>query len=497
MPIQSFAATTLADVTRIETGRTSRRQFFFDERGPSRGHAVHYAYAPVTKCPVSVDEASVGVSNTCFGTVLRLGEGGYRCYATSRTADQKIMGITVWQSADGLSWEAVMLGQAPVGKGASNQIWFEGIPGDQSSVAGPDVVPLRDGRWRMYLWKHREGHLRCIVAESEDGLHWNVPDVGSPALYHPHDGGLWKMAEGLAVHEAIHFDLPEDEVLARKRLWSNDASHVYYNSLLDRYECYSVWLHPAIPDRRVDVDNAPGVHRLIQRRLSEDGLKWSDPELILMPDERDPWDLQFYFLNVQWHEDWLIGCLGHYRVEDGQQSMDTELCFSREGRTWHRPLRGAWIPRSPEGSGALDSTGIYTGDWIDTDDGWLCLYSATPVPHNSRRFEMGIMAARFRRNRFLGVATGQPAGGFMTEPLFPGKSGITVDADIRGWARAELCDAFGRKLQGFELMNSIPMSGDSETHSLRWNCADPAVHRHECVRVRFEMSEAAVYSVAF
>jgi len=46
-------------------------------------------------------------------------------------------------------------------------------------------------------------------------------------------------------------------------------------------------------------------------------------------------------------------------------------------------------------------------------------------------------------------------------------------------------------------MSSIPLSGDSETHLLKWKNAQPAVHRHECVRVRFEMSDAAVYSVAF
>lgn len=173
----------------------------------------------------------------------------------------------------------------------------------------------------------------------------------------------------------IEVPLPPNEVLARKRLWTNDSTHVYFNDQLCRFECYSVWLHPAIPDRRVDVDNAPGVHRLIHRRLSEDGINWSDAQLILMPDDRDPWDLQFYFLAVQWHEDIMIGMLGYYRVEDGQQTMDTDLCFSRDGYHWERPVRGGWIPRSEEDSGAMDTKGIYAGNfWVDLGNRWLILY---------------------------------------------------------------------------------------------------------------------------
>jgi hypothetical protein len=246
----------------------------------------------------------------------------------------------------------------------------------------------------------------------------------------------------------------------------------------------------------VDIDNAPGVHRLIHRRFSEDGLNWSDAELIVMPDSRDPWDLQFYFMSVHWHEDWMIGRIGYYRVADGLQTMDTDLCFSRDGRHWGRPVRGGWIPRSEDG---FDKMGIYAAaSWVDLGDRWLTLYSGTPVPHNAvKAYESAPMAASFLKNRFVGLAADRTPGGFMTEPFFPAGETIRVDADIRGSLRVELCDAFGRKLTGFHMMDSVPVTGSSESHVLRWKTASSADHRFECLRLRFEYTDGEIYGVDF
>lgn len=476
----------------------SHRQFWLDEIGPAGAYGVHHAYAPVTKVDCRVDDGGIGLANVSISDVLALDDGCYRAYATVYSADWRAMHVGVWESGDGLNWSPRPLGQVEMDGRDTNLIRFENLPGSRSAESGPQVIVLPDGRWRMYFWKHGDGQLRYLIAESKDGLRWRVCDPDKPALYHPHDGGLWKLAEGLDVRETVKLDLPPDEVLARKRIWSNDSTTIRYNESLGRFECYSVWLHPAIADRRVDVDNAPGVHRLIHRRLSADGIEWSDAELVIMPDDRDPWDLQFYFLGVQWVEDFMIGSLGYYRVEDGQQTMDTDLCFSRAGRRWQRPVRGGWIPRSEDGSGSPDTMGIYASiPWIDLGEKWLALYTATRQPHNSKVAETAMMAASFGKNRFVGLAAGRTPGGFMTEPFFPSGEEIRLDADVRGWLRAELCDGFGRKLPGFHLMDSVPARGDCQSHVLRWNDARAADHRFECVRLRFEFADAEVYSLAF
>lgn len=481
-------------MSRTPKGSISHRQFFFTEKLPHGAYSVHPAYAPVEKIPVTIHDEP-GFENIGLSSLVRLDDGTYRSYSCVRSHDQRVKGIAVWDSPDALEWYPHYLGQVERDGRDTNLVYFEGMPGDQTAVSGPCVLRLKDGRWRMYFWKHREGHFRYTIAESEDGLRWVVPDFEKPALFHPSDGGLLKAAEGLGVDPVVEQKLSEEQILRRKRLWTNDSTNVYYNDQLDRFECYTVWLHPAIPDRRVDVDNAPGLHRLIQRRFSDDGIHWSDAELIIWPDDRDPWDLQFYFLGVQWHEDWMIGTLGYYRVEDGQQSMDTDLCFSHDGYRWERPVRGGWIPRSESGT---DSLGIYAGGaWVDKGDRWLTLFQATPLPHNSRIYDVETMGATFAKNRFVGLKAERTPGGFMTEPFFLSTNDIILDADIRGWLRAELCDVFGRKLPGFHLMDSVPIKGNSEAHVLEWKDSSVVDHRFAFLRLRFEFSDGAVYSVAF
>ena len=93
--------------------------------------------------------------------------------------------------------------------------------------------------------------------------------------------------------------------MAAKRLRSNDATYVYANPDGSGYEMLTVWLLPndAESGRRVPHDNAPMVLRTIHRRTSADGLIWSDPELIVVPDEHDPFDMQFYYMAafMLWH----------------------------------------------------------------------------------------------------------------------------------------------------------------------------------------------------
>jgi hypothetical protein len=496
----------LAAVTRLPADRLSHRVFFFSEALPQGAYNVHHAYAPIERIPVTFEQVPgwPGSIATFASTILPLEGGGYRLYGTVRPdAPAEGLEMRAWDSPDGLHWAPVAIRPAG-GDAAPSRLIIDGVPGDSAFMGQPQVVPLRDGRWRAYFWKHRDGHLRYVVAEtgaaeSEDGLRWQVPDFDRPALYHPSEGGLWRWAQGLAPEMVAEtLTLSPEEALRHKRLSSNDATYVYYNERLDRYECYSVWLHPAVSDRRVDVDNAPGVHRLLHRRVSRDGLDWGDPELILMPDARDPWDVQFYYMAMQWHEDWQIASVGYYRVEGGQQTQDLMLCFSRDGRHWQRPVRGGLIPRRP---GEVDSMGIYAPNvWLDLGERWLILYTGTPDAHNAPRESRRAMAplgATLGKNRFVGLAAGATPGGFLSEPLIPAAPQITVDADIRGWLRAELCDAFGRKLPGHHLMDAVPIHGDSGAHVLRWRDQATDGHRYEAVRLRFEFAEGVIYGVGF
>jgi len=482
--------------------------FFFSDALPDGARNIHPVYAPVEKLgPVleSTEPWELPRNATFASSIVRGDDSRYRMYYTTLDRSLRRMAIALAESDDGLTWGKPLLGQVSEKGQDTNRFAFEGIPLAQDFMGQPQVLRLRDGRWRMYFWFHGGGRLRYLVAESDDGLRWTVGNFEKPALYHPADLGRWAWEAGKRPGDE---DLEAawrgtaEELLAHKALKTNDATFVYFNDCLDRFECYSVWLLPAVADRRVEVDNCPIAHRTIQRRLSDDGLRWSQPDLLLLPDANDPWDQQFYHLAVQWHEDWMIGSLGHYRVEDGQQTQELELCFSRDGRKWHRPLRGGFIPRAPESSDEWDTLGIYPPNaWFDLGDRWLCLYTGTRLRHNESpeddETHGGILGATFGKNRFIGLDAGAVTGGLLTEPFFPRGDPITIDADVRGWLRAELCDAFGRKMEGYHLMDSTVTEGDCEVHVLRWGERDPSVFAYDAVRLRFEFADATVYGVGY
>ncbi len=492
----------LAQDTALPPSGSSRRQFTFTT--PAAAHDVRHVYAPVSKLgSLLVGEPAWGEAHvaTFCSSILRLDDGRYRMYYTATSTDRGEWWIAVAESDDGLNWRKPPLGQHAVDGQPTNRIVFQGLE-DQHAVVQPQVLRLPDGRWRMYLWRHAPRDLRYLVAHSADGLDWQVDDPPYTSLVHPNVLGPGSAVDGWTPEGEDQWQL--------KALRTNDACYVYHNPSRDRYEFYAPWLVPAAPDRRVEADNAPGWHRYIHRRTSDDGLRWSAPELILLPDARDPWDLQFYYLAVQWHEDWMIGSLGHYRVEAGQQTQDLALAFSRDGRTWHRPLRGGFIPRQGTDIAtpaaledpAPDALGVYAPNaWMDEGETWLCLYSGTHLPHNRAWGDAArprpIMGARWPKHRFVGLEAGHVPGGFLSEPFYPQGDVITVDAAIDGWLRAELCDVFGRKHDGYHLMDAVPVTGNATAHVLRWEGGDTRRFRHDAVRLRFEYVDGVVYSIAF
>lgn len=507
----------LAAATALPNHQPSRRLYFFSEALPEGARNIRQVYAPVQKHGIVFEgdapwEKGGGVASFC-STIIRLDDGRYRLYYTSVNAD--CMRMAVAESDDGLAWSRLPLGQEKWQGHDTNRIVLTGVPGAeagdpqagelvtpdgrtivldgetsrQNQVGQPQVLRLTDGRWRMVYWHHQHGWGRVpylyTVAESTDGLRWHVPHYDRPAL-----NSHW-LGDQSALSEEVR--------LAEKARRTNDANFVYWNPRLGCYEQFSQWFLDASPERRVAEDNCPDFNRMIQRRVSADGLTWSAPELVIQADARDPWDQQFYHLAIQYHEDWLIGSLGHYRVENAQQTMDLELVFSRDGRNWQRPLRGGFIPREP---GGRDAEGVYPPNtWIDKGDRWLCLYSATARQHNQHdrqdRPPTCIMAASWSKHRFVGLRAEAVPGGFLTPVFYPQSGEIRVDADVRGWLRAELCDAWGRKREGYHLEHSIPVQGDGQAHVLRWRDRDTNGFLHDPVRLRFEFADADVYGVTY
>ena len=502
--------------------------YFFDDSAISAAEGLARVPGPVEKLgPVlQPDRPSDGRRCMSFASsIVPLADGTWRLYYSVSHFPTNMRGIAVAASADGLRWEKPALGQLQVEGEDTNRLVFEGLPEGVCRCGQPQVFQLAEDSWRMYFWVNDRPYLRYTVAESIDGLHWQVPDFERPIIYHPIEMGSWIWMPGVPPpvreekggpdQQALeHFvaggearwghllgKLDADELVRLKGQRANDAAYVCRDPDTGLFEFYAPWplCNPEGGPRRVEHDNAPFMLRAIHRRTSAEGLEWSDAELLIAPDEQDRLDQQFYYLAVHRQEGWRIGMLGSYPVHD--QTMDIELCFSRDGRRWERPIRAPWVPRGPEGTG--DAGMVYAPNrLIPAGDDWLLLYTASPHRHNESRtqddsqVQAAVHAARFSRHRFLGLATrGAGVGMLWTRPFVLNGTELCVDARVEGRLRAELCDPFGAPLPGFDKGRFRVLSGDCTAHLLRWEGTTIEPYQYNAVSLRLEVEKGEIYNI--
>ncbi len=505
--------------------------YFFDDTAVHAMRGLRRVPGPVTKLGTVVRPDTPSDGQRCMSfasSLVPLEDGRWRLYYSVSAVEEGMRGIALAESDDGLCWGKPPLGQLRVDGADTNRLAVGGLPDDVSCYVQPQVLADPDGGWRMYLWVNQRPFLRYVVAYSQDGLRWEVGDFDAPVIYHPLELGSWIWTAG--VPPPVADDAGPDpgplerfvagsdrsatggepkwghqlhrrsaaELVHLKGLRANDAVYVYRDPATGQYELYAPWpmSNPEGSPRRVAHDNAPFMLRSMHRRTSVDGLAWGDAELIITPDDEDRLDQQFYYLATHWQDGWRVGMLGSYLVHD--QTMDIELCFSRDGRRWERPVRTPWVQReAPEEAGMVYAPNRL----VDAGDDWLLLYTATPVRHNELRQPTSaplasVCAARFPKRRFLGLATdGAGSGLLWTRPFVLAGRRLRVDARVRGGLRAELCDPFGVPLAGFGRGASRRVRGDSTSHELRWEGADTAPYQYNAVSLRLELEDGELYNI--
>ncbi len=378
------------------------------------------------------------------------------------------------------------------------QLNIEGLP-QGASCCQAQVLRLADGRFRMYFWFHgtinEKRAVRYLIAESTDGLNFKCLDLETAAIYHPADSALDLSAdfEGLVTINKGGSSQEKRKNDQKLRLMSNDATFV--NPTEQGFEMYSVYLAKNSEDSGHYVlrDNAPTIRRIIHRRISEDGLAWSDPEIVLWPDEKDPWDLQFYCLASHELGQSRMGLVSYYSV--AEQAMDLEFAFSRDGLRWERPLRGGWVRRELEsgyGTMLLPSRGLFT-------DGRekAFVFAGFNYRHDEAaelKFRRGVICkGTFHEDRLIGVAS-LPKGQsqLLTNPFVLTQEKLFLLGDLEGRVTASLKNLHGEEIKGASHLNSALEEIEPGKFQLSWEGVDLAERRFVDVyrlEVAFEKSQ--------
>ncbi|PYV08913.1 MAG: hypothetical protein DMG07_24445, partial [Acidobacteria bacterium] len=95
--------------------------------------------------------------------------------------------------------------------------------------------------------------------------------------------------------------------------------------------------------------------RMIGRAESPDMIHWSEPETIVVPDERDTPDTEFYNMPTMTYEGLYVGLLWNFRTTN--TTMHPQAVFSRDGIHYNREFREPFVVRG--GKGEFDSAVVY------------------------------------------------------------------------------------------------------------------------------------------
>jgi hypothetical protein len=262
----------------------------------------------------------------------------------------------------------------------------------------------------------------------------------------------------------------------------------------------------------------PGKHRGSSRRMvylstSRDFRTWSEPQLVLAPDETD--DLwasgtyqrtEFYNLSAFEYGGQFLGLVTvfkhrsrnaqpakHQSPDDGP--IDVELVYSRDGRQWNRlEDRNPVIPNGPYGYDAGCILGLCSTPVVYQGETWG-YYTAITTTHGGALPDKRVSVARaaWPNDRFVSLDA-EADGCVETVPLKPTGDQLQVNADASAGSLAvEVVGDDGQAIPGFSAADCLRITTDAIDLSVRWK-DHQTLPTDRPIRLRFGLQRAKLYA---
>ena len=458
----------------------SQAQLFLDDLLVADAHRVARVWHQPRKYPEPVLRAEQPWEYNCpvaYGTVLRR-DGLFRMWYIAWTLTMKPR-VCYAESDDGVHWRKPAVGLYEVCGTRENNVVLQAAAPDAYIDNCTVIEDDGDAEWPLKM------------------LYWDSSDMGASTPGY----GIWAARS----RDGLHWE-PLGQVLPG---WIDR-----FNAVSARQDGQFVLLGR----RPGSMMGAGNRGRRVWRIESADLREWSEPLLVLQPDEEDPLPMQYYSAVQFDYESLTLGAIERMHMQPDR--LDPELVFSRDGgRTWGRArTRPQFIPWGPPDS------------W---DCGWLNLTTAAPIRRHNRLWFYysgrsaghgmkyphnygGIGLATLRVDGFCSLAAGAEEGFVLTLPLrWPGGE-LELNYDARfdqsshpgytsqyvgaGGIRVEVQDAAGRPVEGFTAADCVPLDFNSE---LAPSSYGPVVWQHgkfldalkgREIRLCFRMRDAHLYA---
>ena len=369
------------------------------------------------------------------------------------------------ESRDGITWERRNLGVFSRKGSTRNNII--GDPKDFTNVSvivDPNQQPGSSSRYKMIS---RVGGISGFI--SADGIRWQ-PVRTNPLL--PPEKGPFDS------HNIL--------------VWDDERR---------RFVIYLRGVDPSVEG------SFKGGRRAIRRTESIDFLHWSEPELVLVPDERDPKDLHFYtnaavkyfraaraFLMFP-----MVLYPGRRHHDDAPHDglSDVQFASSRDGIHWDRLFRQPFLSADLDRDNWVDRNPIMGHGVVPTGPGEISMYYSELLRSERTR----IRRCTLRTDGFVSVQGPYSGfGEFTSRPIrFRGRHlELNYSTSGGGSLRVELQDQDGDPLEGLSLEDCPPLVGDKIDGAVMWKGGrDLSRHAGKPVRLRVRIRDAHLYAFRF
>lgn len=502
-PVTALSATELRPPASVPVIATGVRQIFADDvliasksDVERKVHAAAKRERPVLEAtePWELGATVKGQPDRrlyIYGTVLRDAENGpFRMWYSSGTrqglGEMKNFFAT---SPDGIAWQRPELGLVEFGKSKANNL--VNLPFHSPSVILDTREPDPAKRYKAVGTMSGVSEAQIARLESRFAKGWPLPTRAYWAAYSA-DGLQWTL-------------YPDNPVLP-----GCDTITLSQDPQTGEYLAFH--------KRQFDQRTRP-VARQVFLSISKDMQHWSEPELVMNPDETDHAEArklkggmhtEFYNLSAFPYAGQWLGLVTVFRrtgrppVKGPGQSgddgpIDVQLVHSRDGRTWHRCSdRRPVIALGPHRYDAGSILGVCNSPVIVGDEMWM-YYTAITTTHGGALpdKQMAIARASWRLDGMVSLHAAGSEGVIETVPIQPEGDRLFVNADVRaGRLLVEVLDAAGRVVPGFEKAACLTLTGGAVRQEVKWR-TESSLPNGKPLRLRFHLSGGDLYGYSF
>ena len=396
------------------------------------------------------------------------------CYATSN---------------DGVTWKKPNLGLFDYNGEDNTNIVLVGNGGRSVNYGASVLVDHRDSdtekRYKMAYWDFVNVAGRQVpglcVAFSRDGIHW-MKQSKAPLL---------QGAYGDPTQPPLSAE-SQGEPPTRPAI--SDVIDLMWDPRRDSFVIYAKTWIDAPDGRRF-------WKRAIIRTESKDFVRWSTPQLIIVPGEGDSGQIHgasvFYIHGVYLAT---LQCLDFGGFDrGGTGNMPAELAISRDGIHWNRSFQDQmFLPVTGDGK-TFDAGCLWTSSTpIHLPEEIRFYYGAYPGWNSDLENDStGIGLAILPLDRFAAIESTDAIAQVTLKSIeLSNVNRITINADATdGDVRVELLTAGGYRVAGYTKDQSGIITGNSLRHPVNWKSktmADLAAGRYQ---LRLHLKNARLFAL--